>query len=61
MKELLRDKVTIRKEDYGFQIIIPKSYKYGKANADEMEMNEFVENYHVYKINTQDIIKLIKE
>lgn len=61
MKELMRDKVTIKREQNGFQIIIPKSYKYGKVNLDKLQGNEFSENYNVFRVNFKDILRLIRE
>ena len=57
----MRDKVSIQREKNGFRIIIPKSYKYGKADLKNMDMDEFANHYNSYRISIKDIIKLIKE
>eukprot|EP00347_Sterkiella_histriomuscorum_P008402 403345231 len=61
MKELLRDRVSIQKEEQGFEIIIPKTLKYGKANLHSIEPEEFIKNYNVYKLSFKDILNLIKQ
>jgi hypothetical protein len=60
-KELMREKVAIQREKGGFRIIIPKSYKYGKADLSKIDMDEFANHYNSYRITIKDIIKLIKE
>src|SRR3569833_2163916 len=57
----MRDKVQIQKEKNGFRIIIPKSYRYGKADLKNMDVEEFANNYHSYRITMKDIIKMIKQ
>ena len=61
MKELLRDKVSIQQEEQGYQIIIPKTLKYGKADLHNIEVDEFITNYHIYRLNFKDILELIKK
>ena len=58
---MMREKVMIHRDNVGFRIIIPKSLKYGKADLNKMDMEEFVEHYNVFRITMKDIIKLIKE
>lgn len=42
MKELMREKVSILREEKGFRIIIPKSLRYGKSDLKNMSVQEFV-------------------
>lgn len=60
-KEEMREKLSITKEDKGFRIIIPKTYRYGKQALKKLDVNEFANHYNSYRIEIKDIIKLIKQ
>jgi hypothetical protein len=57
----MREKVSISRDKTGFQIIIPKSMKYGKPNLRNIDAEEFAQHYTSYRVNIKDIINLIRE
>ena len=61
MKEYFRSRVSIKREDHCFRIVIPKTNKVGKADMRNLDSKELAANYTSYKINIKDIIKLIRE
>lgn len=60
-KENMREKVIIQRDAEGFQIIIPKTLKYGRADLAHLDMDEFLKNFNIFKLNFKDMLNLIKE
>ena len=57
----MREKVIIQRDAEGFQIIIPKTLKYGRADLAHLDMEEFLKNFNIFKLNFKDMLNLIKE
>lgn len=61
MKEILRDKVVIQRDGEGFQIVVPKALRSGKAPLPALDADEFAKHFHVFKLNIKDMVKLIRD